>query len=282
MQFIYPLQYNLCPDIPSKLYLDIEFCKENNVYMDGSEMINTLIEVFILNCNLTFGMNISPTDVVIMISSNILKSSYHIIFKTVVFENNIKCKSFVQYVMDNLSSENRERFTAFDKKMNRKSVVDLSVYSKNQNFRLLLSSKFGKNTALKFDEKHKNNAPHFFDTLICDHLLVVNTSDHSSETINVLIDKNEHIIDSEWPNIDKLVRSQLGTNGQISKIIRFDNKHNSSKLILLYKVRNYRYCDNVKRSHSSNTIYYIADTQRMCIYQKCNKCKTFRGEDKYV
>ena len=129
-------------------------------------MINALIEVFISNCNLTFGMNISPTDVVTMISSNNVKISYHIVFKTVIFENNIKCKSFVQSVINNLSSENRDRFTAFDMKMKRKSIVDLSVYSTNQNFRLLLSSKFGKNTALHFDEKHKNNEPHFFDTLI--------------------------------------------------------------------------------------------------------------------
>ena len=250
--------------------------------MDGSVVINALIEVFISNCNLTFGMNISPTDVVTMISSNNVKISYHIVFKTVIFENNIKCKSFVQSVINNLSSENRDRFTAFDMKMKRKSIVDLSVYSTNQNFRLLLSSKFGKNTTLHFDEKHKNNEPHFFDTLICDHKLVVNTSDHSPETINVLKDKNEHKIASEWPNIDKLVKSQLGTNGQISKIIRFENKHNTSKLILLYKVINFRYCSNVKRAHKSNTIYYVADTQRMCIYQKCNKCNDFRGEEIYV
>ena len=111
---------------------------------------------------------------------------------------------------------------------------------------------------------------------------MVNTSDHSPETINVLKDKNEDKIASEWPNIDKLVKSQLGTNGQISKIIRFENKHNTSKLILLYKVINFRYCSNVKRAHKSNTIYYVADTQRMCIYQKCNKCNDFRGEEIFV
>ena len=184
--------------------------------------------------------------------------------------------------MFNLSSELREIFTAFDKKMKSKSIVDLSVYNRNQNFRLLSSSKFGKNIALKLDEKHKNDAPSFFDTLICDHKLVVNTSDHISEKIDVLKDENESKTDSEWPDIDKLVRSQLGPNGQISKIIHFENKHNTSKLMLLYKIKFFRYCQNVKRVHKSNTIYYIADTQRMCIYQKCNKCKDFRGERIFV
>ena len=227
-------------------------------------------------------MDISQSDVITMISRNNVKISYHLIFKTVIFENNITCKSFVQSVIDNLSPEHRERFTAFDKKMKSKSIVDLSVYSRNQNFRLLLSSKFGKNTALKFDDKHKNDVPSFFDTLICDHKLVVNTSDHISEKIDVLKDENESKTDSEWPDIDKLVRSQLGPNGQISKIIHFENNHNTSKLMLLYKIKFFRYCQNVKRVHKSNTIYYIADTQRMCIYQKCNKCKDFRGETIFV
>ena len=121
-------------------------------------------------------MDISQSDVITMISSNNVKISYHLIFK-LLFLRTIKCKSFVQSVIDNLSSELRETFTAFDKKMKSKSIVDLSVYNRNQNFRLLSSSKFGKNIALKLDEKHKNDAPSFFDTLICDHKLVVNTSD---------------------------------------------------------------------------------------------------------
>ena len=111
---------------------------------------------------------------------------------------------------------------------------------------------------------------------------MVNTSDHNSEKIDIFKDETESKTDSEWSNIDKLVRSQLGTNGQISKIIHFENKHNTSKLMLLYKIKNFRYCQNVKRVHKSNTIYYIADTQRMCIYQKCNKCKDFTGEEIFV
>ena len=128
-----------------------------------------------------------------MISRNNVKISYHLIFKTVIFENNITCKSFVQSVIDNLSSELRKTFTAFDKKMKSKSIVGLSVYNRNQNFRLLSSSKFGKYIALKMDEKHKNDAPSFFDTLICDHKLVVNTSDHNSENIDIFKDENESI-----------------------------------------------------------------------------------------
>ena len=103
-------------------------------------------------------MDISQSDVITMISSNNVKISYHLIFK-LLFLRTIKCKSFVQSVIDNLSSELRETFTAFDKKMKSKSIVDLSVYNRNQNFRLLSSSKFGKNIALKLDEKHKNDAP---------------------------------------------------------------------------------------------------------------------------
>ena len=67
--------------------------------MDGSVVVNALTEIFISNCNLTFGMDISTTDVITMISSNDVKISYHLIFKTVIFENNMKCKSFVQSVI---------------------------------------------------------------------------------------------------------------------------------------------------------------------------------------
>ena len=82
-----------------------------------------------------YSINCTPDDVVILDSCSDEKISYHLVFKSVVFANNKKCKSFIQYVIGNLTLEELEILTVFDKNGEKKLIIDMSVYNKNQNFR---------------------------------------------------------------------------------------------------------------------------------------------------
>ena len=114
------------------------------------------------------------------------KVSYHLIFKKVIFINNKACKDFISFVLSNISPEELAQLTAFDSSGSSRLVIDLNVYHSNQNFRLLQSSKFGKNIPLKLiDENFFNQEVSkdvFLDTLVYGENLIVNTS--SAEAVS--------------------------------------------------------------------------------------------------
>ena len=269
-----------------KLYFDIEYNRNENKDKNSNGLVELLIEIFVDYCNTTFGIKCCSNDVIILNSSNDVKVSYHLVFKTVVFENNIKCKNFIQHVIENLSPENLEMLNAFDMKLERKLIIDMSVYNKNQNFRILQSSKFGKNTPLELLNNDEISMSIFFETLISDQLLIVNTNssefkqnvpEFAYKKTNEPKKENPSVI-SKWPIIDRFVENLIG-DGKIIKTLTFKNKEHTAKQIILYNIKDFRYCENIKRAHKKNTIYYIANVQRMIVYQRCHKCTGFRGKD---
>ena len=313
-------------DLPTKLYFDIEFDVKNNHEKNSKSVINKIIDIFLDSSKKKFGIDCCSDDVIVLDSSNHVKVSFHLIFKTVIFDNNKTCKDFVNLVLENLSTEDLVLLSAFDSKSKSKLIIDLSVYNKNQNFRLILSSKFGKNSPLTLVDKNLNdvnvfNKQIFLDTLICDQDLVVNTFDQTktpdnnelfsescmptvkphvpsyekNNLINKVSSKYPSIdnvsskypsidkVSSKYPLIDNIVRSQIGS-GKIRKIKMYENKETTNKPILIYEIAGYHFCDNVKRNHRSNNIYFIADVCRMCIYQKCHDpvCEGFRGQDIFI
>ena len=293
-------------DLPTKLYFDIEFDVKNNHEKNSKSVINKIIDIFLDSSKKQFGIDCCSDDVIVLDSSNHVKVSFHLIFKTVIFDNNKTCKDFVDLVLENLSTEDFMLLSAFDSKSKSKLIIDLSVYNKNQNFRLILSSKFGKNCPLTLVDKNLNdvnvfNKQIFLDTLICDQDLVVNTFDQTKTPVNNELfsvssmptvkphlpccEKNNLInkVSSKYPSIDNIVRSQIG-GGKIRKIKMYENKGTTNKPILIYEIAGYHFCDNVKRNHRSNNIYFIADVCRMCIYQKCHDpiCEGFRGQDIFI
>ena len=97
------------------------------------------------------------------------------------------------------------------------------------------------------------------------------------------IDKKRGVVSliSNFPKIDQFVQLCIG-DGRITKTLMFDNKGNTDQPMIVYNIKNFNYCENISRSHKSNTIYYIADINRMCIFQKCHKCIGFRGKDIFL
>jgi len=108
-----------------------------------------LVNIFLSSCNNAFNLNCTADDVIVLDASTDKKLSYHVIIKSVVFHNTTCCKAFVQHVLSNISGEGLQEISYIDMKGSVKYLIDMKVYSRNQNFRLIGSSKFGKNFPLK-------------------------------------------------------------------------------------------------------------------------------------
>ena len=254
---------------------------------NAERLVEELIAIFVNHSNFVNKLNCTRSDVLVLDSSNAIKNSFHLIFKSVVFANNRCCLQFIQNVLKSLSPEQKKKISYVDFCGNSNLIVDLSVYGRNQNFRIISSSKFGKNTPLKLIRSYTNvdNQLTFFESLVSDRNLVVNTVSIENEPIkheNVQVLKS---IDpssktSKFCELDKLVLKQV-VPGTILKTQIYENQ-NTSKPMIVYNIKGFRYCDNIKRAHMSNSIYFVADVFKHCIYQKCYDCVGFRGKDIFV
>ena len=254
---------------------------------NAESLVEELITIFVNHSNSVNNVNCTRSDVLVLDSSNAIKNYFHLIFKSVVFANNRCCLQFIQNVLKSLSPVQKKKIAYVDVHGNSNLIIDLSVYGRNQNFRIISSSKFGKNTPLKLVSSNENadNKLTFFESLVSDRTLVVNTMSIENEQVkngNVpalkSIDPSSRT--SEFCELDKLVQKQIGP-GSILKTRIYENV-NTSKSMILYNVKGFRYCDNIKRAHVSNSIYFIADVFKNCIYQKCYDCVGFRGKDIFV
>lgn len=152
--------------------------------------------------------------------------------------------------------------------------------------RLMYSSKFGKQTTFNPVNVNSDNnqSSQFFDSLITDKSLVVNTFDVQENELPLMNNKKKTgviSLISSFPKFDHFVQSLIGI-GQISNAVIFDNKGTTNMPMIMYNIKNYNYCENVVRSHKSNNIYYIADISKNCVFQKCHKCIGFRGKDLFL
>ena len=285
---------------PCKFYLDCEYAVQFNEGLDTSTVIKNILDIFSRSIVSFFGSSLFlPDNTLVLDSSTNKKVSFHIIFKNLIFENNKMCKIFAQYVIKNSVGEDNTNLHAFDKNSERTvSIVDMLVYNTNQNFRIVGSSKYGKSAELKILEQnnmieHKCLTEELFqDSLVSNKDFVVNT--RSIE--NLLLSANPSQVSittktkiqfltttSAYPHLDACVKAHIGS-GSIRRIKIFNNNNTTRKPMLLYDIENYRHCDNIKRTHKSNKIYFIGDVFKSVIYQKCydKDCIGFRGKDIFV
>ena len=228
------------------MYFDIDFDPLDEDY-NAELCVYKFVDIFVKYCNIVHNLRCTKSDVVVLDSSNATKNSYHLIFKTVVFENNLSCKKFIQDVLNRLSLEEIEEISFFDSSGQSKYIVDLSVYQKNQNFRIMFSSKFGKNTQLKAVQSIAiaSQKQIFFDSLVCDKNLVVNTKKYKENDYKrvSVSPKGMYVFDkdvfsstpSKFPAIDHFVSKQI-EHGQISKVQFYENA-GTSKPMIIYRVK---------------------------------------------
>ncbi|CAL1269319.1 unnamed protein product [Larinioides sclopetarius] len=102
--------------VPCKLYFDLEFYKMYNSHQNGIKMTKTFIECVIISMFEDFNLKLSASDIIWLDASTEKKYSCHLILQRndFAFKNNIEA----------------------------------GVYTKNRNFRIYLSTKYGKNAPL--------------------------------------------------------------------------------------------------------------------------------------
>ena len=251
--------------VPVKLYLDIEFSVDQNGGKIGSEMVKNLIEIINVMVLKTFDILSEVTDVFILDSCTCKKFSNHLIFQNVIFHDNKACSNFVKFVLENLLEKDIVNLTVVDSHGQQKLFVDTSVYSKNQNFRILNSSKFGKQTQLKLVQQQLNDNScdtNFFMSLVSDKNFTVNSvfieeklcsNVHANISKPVLKNEKYSICSSNLNNIEQNVQSLIGKEGKIRKVSVFNNENTSKG----------RY--DKKMSLLCPTFALVTDQEKLCL-----------------
>ena len=277
--------YEVISEGVSKLYFDLEFLKlEENSNKKGEVMTTRLINEVNDYLKKQYNQQNSFEDVLILDSSSVDKFSVHLIFKKICFSDNRKIKHFLQDFEGQLSDETRELFQII-KRGSPSSFIDTNVYSRNQCFRLFLSTKFGKSTPLKVARyvRSVNEISNSDDILyeIFSSSLITNIDVESSQIIEIstlpVQLKEEQFVESSavspYPELDEFVKSQLRPGGFIRQV------KNSWENKILYVIGGNRFCSIASREHKSNHIYYVCDLFNMTMNQYCYSCVGSKAAD---
>ena len=191
----------------------------------------------------------------------------------------------------NLLSTNQDEFLPFyciDEKKKMKSIIDASVYSSNQNLRLMLSSKFGKSIPLLLRNAdnviNAYNLNVFLDSLVSGKDFDVNVANVTTPIfsgVKTFRARREPTYnhDSEragFKGIEERIKSIIFP-GYIRSITVFNNS--DSGKVLVYRVDGFRFCLNINREHKKNNVYFVYNFLTDELYQRCYDldCEGFRS-----
>lgn len=317
-------------ECPCRLYFDIEYDKHCNPSVDGENMMKQFklfLASYLCNMFTVLGNGMSVEKYMVDLdSSTDAKFSRHLICHLPhrhVFANNFQAGVFVKRMMADIDAmsfgkllskglEDVFVFTETDKVDSVQSVVDLSVYSLNRNFRIYLSTKKGKDAPLVLARCHEGGPfdrlpPDLRDTTIFENSLVTRVKptdpvlsfsgipslevslpqraaqfpasglsggrNSQTEPTNSQDDQQ-----SAYPAIDAFIRDYV--QGQsTSGIIRRITHLAASPHIIVYDIYGWRYCHRIGREHKSNQIMLVVNVKSGAFYQKCHDvdCRGFKS-----
>ena len=271
---------------PLKLFMDLEFWRQQNRDKDGDTMRDLLISLVDKSINNLYNRDGSTRGLIILESSNEDKFSNHLIFPSIIFKDILHCGQFVTQLISSLSETEQKILQVQARDGNDyKNIIDTSVYTKNRHLRVYLSSKFGEQRPLNclnsesfpastIEERNKS--------ILCESLVVNIRSTNRKDDLYCSGPKEaanpENSIgqglsplsaSSPYKNIDQLVES-LARPGKIRKIV-----YNDEKKTVRYDITGNKFCRTKGGSHSKNNIYfkYFANRNKLiqdCYSQICN------------
>ena len=159
----------------------------------------------------------------------------------------------------------------------KKGIVDLAVYGKNQNFRLIHSKKMRKGSNILEISKSDRSLTNIKDEkIILDRTMIqgdkiptlrLNENSKDKKEIHLKPSLKLEMDGTENMGLKKFIYEEFGVKIAGSKIM------NTSTIILT--TRENQLCENAGRKHSSNNAYFIYNTKTMMIYKKCHSqgCK---------
>ncbi|XP_025271001.1 DNA-directed primase/polymerase protein [Camponotus floridanus] len=295
--------YEVIPkDSPCWLYLDLEYLVELNPLCNGSRMTKTLIDIIRVYLLTHYHLLCDRNNFLILDSTSSTKFSRHVIFtmKDMAFKDNLHVGKFIKTIYNdimlylNSDTQSHGILSQFNKadieellvetNHGKKLFVDNGVYTKNRQFRLYLSTKWGKQSYLTVSADCIHNPVNkckekelgvFLDSLISyfpnkQNLILLeffNRSDVKTQLYSKIPIQYNNMDDNQispYPEIDEYV-SNLVDPGKI-RIAKYSDKTK----ILRYEIYGNRYCENIGRCHKSNNIYWIVDLNKKKMYQKCH------------
>ena len=140
---------------PCNLYFDLEFSRDRNPHLElDAQKEQALVDAFVTICiafmRQLLLVSCERDDVIDLDSSTAQKFSRHLIFRIPgrAWASNAECGRFVRRLAADLHVRQMEpmiaQFYVATEKPGRSLFVDMGVYTRNRNFRLMKSSKLGK------------------------------------------------------------------------------------------------------------------------------------------
>ncbi|CAA7410967.1 unnamed protein product [Spirodela intermedia] len=309
--------------LPCHLYFDLEFNKRDNPERNADEMVDILVSVIFSVLFDKYSIEGKQDWIMELDSSTVEKFSRHLIIRIpqTAFKDNGHIGAFVSELCSRICSAS-DKDPQLEKLFIRKNIcsaelssqlfVDTGVYSRNRCFRLVSSSKAGKNSVLlptrRFRSKNMNDKEVFMESLICRmdadcrRLLVCKldldckksllfdfeVSDSHEQRHDLpgkaaILNSQEKISGtyltgrSPFPNLDSFIEaigSLENTLGKIRSWYWF-----SEFGLMIYSMLRSRYCERIGREHKSNHVMYVVDFRSGIYYQKCYDpdCKGYRS-----
>lgn len=308
---------------PCWLYFDLEFSRETNPKLKPNLVMHafrTTLEAF---CQQVLGMSVDPKNTLELESSTETKFSRHVIVKALraptegdepdktralAFANNAQTGLLVNHLVKYADSHRGERQSlskylfvqapSKDEAEHRREVcvIDESVYSRNRSFRLLFSSKFGKERRLDLDRREEifGGTPHPCIALVQTmasfvpdgtelfrHEIIPTDYGHSEAVCRVrcgsVVRRDRGAMSSAhcdpllkylvrtWdemrclndPKVDKRSRATI-----VQSCVEMEGR------ILTVTLGNNHFCFCKGASHLSNHVYLVVDLLRAEFYQK--------------
>lgn len=152
------------------------------------------------------------------------------------------------------------------------SIIDLKVYGRLQNFRLIFSKKFDKSKMLEVSE---------LDTRLCflnkletiESTIVQGTPIEDfvpliiANPINktLLNEATKNSCSSKWSKLNDIIQNRF------NMIIKEYNELSSDTVLILSKFR--MTCERINKTHRSNHTYLLMNISTMVVVKKCHKCQ---------
>jgi len=298
----YKHHYEVIPArCPCKLYLDLEYPIGKNPELDGNCMVDQLINALSTFIQSIFNIKVVKEDVLILDSTSNSKFSNHLIFNTVIFANNFDIGDFIKQFLQQLSSQDRQNFTISKGEGKQDWFLDTGVYTKNRNFRLFLSSKYGKQTRLgvsghdlatvrMLENNHEVKSFQvereiFLNSLVTNMPVGARILEYgeSAAVHKKMEPKRSTSITSRPLSKSGSESPFVEVDGFVRKLVEpgFIRKwtYIQEGSLLVYEIGGTRYCGNIGRQHKSNNIRFICNLERGVVNQMCHDpdCSDYRS-----
>ena len=283
-----------------RLYFDVEVEftseEEKNVALESlAEKLTALLETTMDALRNRLGVgSVRLSDFTVLHCEYDAKYSKHIIFSRddVLFENNRHVGAFVKFAILPFVPD------AVD-------FVDDKVYTRNRAFRMLYSSKFGKQSVMEVDvgvHGHRADdslesaraflrkslvAPCWLQHVVPTRVpgaYLIDARDVDKTLVTTFV-SNAHIGNTRYGVVgggasgeyestvvqhlllDAFVVDLASTSRGKATIRRVTYSEMDNRL--KYEVGNVRYCQRIRREHKSNNVYYVVDVDQRTVVQRC-------------